>query len=186
MFVITLKVSKSYSLWFHGCFLIFSLSLLAVSLLASHYRFSVSPVSLLLSWEQRNKTKPVACVYNWGLWLGLFFLASSSLVSQKDLQVPGGARLFHASLAFITLPPVLELKPFTTLQTQVKHHHFCDAILALFSVLRGNGHFLGATPCPQPFLSVSVWLSYCVMSFDSLRNCSSHVRWWTSGDRNHS
>ena len=103
---------------------------------------------------------------NWGLWPGLFFLASSSLVNQKDLQVPGGARLFHASLPFITLPPVLELKPFTTLQTQVKHHHFCVAILALFSVLGGNGHFLlGATPCPQHHFCLSLCDFLTVLCF---------------------
>lgn len=106
-----------------------------------------------------SKSQHVAL--HWDRWLGLFLLASLSLVSQKEtfrsLMEPG--YFIPPHLPFIMLPPLLELKPFTTLQTQP---NIPTSVMLLWpsSVLRGNGYvLLGAIPS---FNTIFVWLSYHV------------------------
>lgn len=71
--------------------------------------FHLVDASLLsMGWSPNFLASPLnkssqGVALHWGLWLWLCFLASSSLVSWHDLWVPGGARLFHASLPAIQL-----------------------------------------------------------------------------------
>lgn len=63
------------------------------------------------------------------------------------------------------LPLLLEMKPVSALHTQVEHQQFLDAVLAVFSALRGNWLFppLRVHPAPNPAFVHLVVLSYCVV-----------------------